>query len=147
LVEVVIAVGLFSFVVVAILGTMTVALNTTRDSEMKLRAAHVGTSLIGTLKANPSSGTNTNFPIPDLNDAGGILASAGTDQKSGLFVNRQGHLVSPAVAEFQLAWRLTRDSEVTNLVYCYLDMTWPPGANASNTRGSHRVAATVLLPP
>ncbi len=147
LIEVVIAVGLFSFVVVAIMSTMTVALTSTRDSEMKLRAAHAGAAIIGTVKGNPASGTNTNFPLPDLTAASGKLATAGTDEMAGLFVDRFGRVAPPSEAAFLLSWRLTRDGELTNLVYCYLDLTWPPAASATNAIGSHRVAATVLLQP
>lgn len=150
LVEIIIALGIFSFVIVAILGTMTVALNSTRSSEMKLRASHTGATIIGVLKANPSAGTNTSFPIPDLKATNGNLANSGTDEKSGIIIDLQGRVLASASdpnATFQLAWRVTRDGEMTNLVYCYLDMSWPPAAPATNANGSHRFAATVLLPP
>ncbi len=149
LVEIMVALGIFSFVIVAIMGTMTVALNSTRDSEMKLRAAHVGTAIMGCLKANA---TNTNIPpvFFPYGEYAKLTDLPGTVEFSNIFVDRQGLKVSSATdsnAAFRLAWRMTRDEEMTNLVYCYLDLTWPPGAASTNAKGSHRVASTILLPP
>jgi len=149
LVEIMVALGIFSFVIVAIMGTMTVALNSTRDSEMKLRAAHVGTAIMGCLKANT---TNTNIPAVffPYGEYAKLTDLPGTVEFSNIFVDRQGLKVSSATdpnAAFRLAWRMTRDAEMTNLVYCYLDLTWPPAAASTNAKGSHRVASTILLPP
>lgn len=148
LVEIMIALGIFSFVIVAIMGTMTVALNSTRDSEMKLRAAHVGTAIMGQLKANTTNIPTSFFPYGAYTN---LTELPGTDESpTNLFVDRQGLKVSSATdsnAAFRLAWRMTRDAEMTNLVYCYLDLTWPPAAASTNAKGSHRVASTILLPP
>jgi len=147
LIEVVIALGIFSFVVVAILGTMTVALNSTRDGEMKLRASHVGAMILGTVKANPTNRTDTSlFPYGAYSNLNSLST---TDERSGIYVDRQGRSVASARdanAAFQLAWKMTRDAQVTNLVYCYLDMSWPPAAPSNSVKGTHRVAGTVLLP-
>jgi len=154
LVEIVMALGIFSFVVVTVLGTMAVALNSTRDSEMKLRAAHVGTSIIGAVKANPSYGaTVANFPLPDLTDSKSDLqtkgtAEGGTATGSPIYIDLQGRTVaSGSAAAFQLSWRLTQDQDMPQLVYCYLQMSWPPGAAAGAATGSHKVASSILLPP
>jgi uncharacterized protein (TIGR02598 family) len=145
LIEVALALGIFSFAVVAILGTISVALDSTRDSEMRLRAAHAGSAIIGTVKANPSFGANassSNFPLPDLETVGE------NEEQSGLYVDRQGRAVpSPDLAEFQLGWRLTRDEEMPQLVYCYLELKWPARSTAANASGIHRMASTILLSP
>lgn len=134
LVEVVIAVGIFSFVIVAVMGTMSVALSSTRDSEMKLSASHTATVLIGTLKANPTNRTDTTiFP--------NSLTGSGTD----IYVDRQGRLTNQAGAAFRLAWKLKSDATLTNLVFCNIELTWPPNA-PTNTVSSHRVATSILLP-
>ncbi len=143
-----IALGIFSFVIVAIMGTMTVALNSTRDSEMKLRAAHVGTAIMGQLKASPTNVPTSFFPYGAYTNLTDLPGSA--ESPTNLIVDRQGLKVSSATdanAAFRLAWRMTRDAEMTNLVYCYLDLTWPPVAASTNAKGSHRVASTILLPP
>lgn len=134
LVEVVIAVGIFSFVIVAVMGTMSVALSSTRDSEMKLSAAHTSAVIIGSLKANPNNRTDeTIFP--------NTLTGSG----SNIYVDRQGRVTNQSGAAFRLAWKLTKDTTLTNLVFCNIELTWPPSA-PTNSVSSHRVATSILLP-
>jgi len=135
LVEIVIAVGIFSFVIVAVMGTMSVALSSTRDSEMKLAAAHTSAAIIGALKANPTNRTDTSI-FPNT-----LSGSSPSD----LYVDRQGRATNQSAAAFRLAWKLTPDATLANLVFCNIELTWPPNAPA-NTVSSHRVATSILLP-
>lgn len=147
LVEIIIALGIFSFVIVAIMGTMTVALNSTRDSEMKLRAAHAVTTIIGTLKASPTNITDPIFANSQITNLTNVSTNTPETNSTKLYVDRQGHAVtslSDSNAAFRLSWKLTRDSNLTNLVFCNLELSWPPGA-ASNS-SSYRMATSVLLP-
>lgn len=147
LVEVVIAVGIFSFVIVAILGTMTVALNSTRDSEMKLGVTHAAAAIIGNLKANPTNIADANFTnssVTNLATLSGIQTNTSTNH-----VDRQGRHVeaSDPNAAFRLKWKLVRNTgatDLTNLVLCNLELSWPPGT--TNNVSSHRVATSILLP-
>jgi len=134
LVEVVIAVGIFSFVIVAVMGTMGVALNSTRDSEMKLSAAHTSAVIIGSLKANPTNRTDTT-----------IFSNTLTGSGTNIYVDRQGRVTSQADAAYKLAWKMTPDATLTNLVFCNIELVWPPGA-PTNSVSAHRVATSILLP-
>jgi|GEM_PF-2977415 len=147
LVEVVIAVGIFSFVIVAVMGTMSVALSSTRDSEMKLSAAHTSAVIIGTLKANPTNITDTNFTISSVTSLATLTGTK--NSPTNVFVDRQGRYVgsdkTATNAAFRLAWKLTKDTTLTNLVFCNIELAWPPGA-PTNSVSSHRVATSILLP-
>lgn len=133
LVEIVIAVGIFSFVIVAVMGTMSVALSSTRDSEMKLSATHTAAAIIGTLKANPTNRTDTT-----------IFPNTLTGSGSNIFVDRQGRTTDQAGAAFKLAWKISTNIS-TNLYFCNIELAWPPNA-PTNTVSSHRVATSILLP-
>ncbi len=134
LVEIVIAVGIFSFVIVAVMGTMSVALSSTRDSEMRLAAAHTSAVIIGTLKANPTNRTDTT-----------IFPNTLTGTGSNIFVDRQGRTTDQSGAAFKLAWKLKPDATLANLVFCNIELTWPANA-PTNTVSFHRVATSILLP-
>ncbi len=139
LVEIVIAVGIFSFVIVAVMGTMSVALSSTRDSEMKLSATHTSAMIVGTLKANPASGTNTSFPISAITN--GYPGGSAKD----IYVDRLGLKTDQAGAAFRIAWKLTKDATLTNLYFCNIELAWPPAA-PTNAVSSYRVATAILLP-
>jgi len=143
LVEVVIAVGLFGFVVLAIMGTMTMALNSTKESEMRLRAAHVATAILGAVKADPAFGADdaNEFPLPDL------TALTGSDDKTRVLINSQGRKVGAAGdAAFLFAYKLAQDAQMPNLIYCNLEISWPPEAPPGKEIDSYKVASSVLLP-
>lgn len=142
LVEIIIALGIFSFVIVAILGTMTVALNSTRDSEMKLRAANVGATIIGRIKANPTNLSDTRFfPFGKFAN----WSNAPSVGSNFVYVDLQGRQVASNEAAFRLGW-MVQTNLTTNLYYYYFDLTWPPNVAPANAKGSHRIATSILMP-
>ncbi len=68
LVEVVIALGIFTFALVAIVGLLFVGIDTNKESSDQIQAANFASLLISTRRALPTSAI-TNFAIPPLNVA------------------------------------------------------------------------------
>jgi uncharacterized protein (TIGR02598 family) len=74
LVEVVVALGIFSFALVAIVGLFVVGLNTNKESSDQIQEANFASLLISSRRALPTS-LITNFALPPLNAA---YSAAGT---------------------------------------------------------------------
>lgn len=68
LVEVVVALGIFSFALVAIVGLFVVGLNTNKESSDQIQEANFASLLISSRRALPTS-VITNFALPPLNVA------------------------------------------------------------------------------
>jgi Tfp pilus assembly protein PilV len=90
LVEVVIAIGVISFALVAIIGILPVGLASSRQSAQETRANHLAEEIFSTLRSQPftsaslsSLGTNTTV---DLSSQNGTLASPLYASYDGQFV-------------------------------------------------------------
>ena len=68
LVEVVLALGVISFAIVAILGVLPVGLSTSHSAQDDTRAAHIAQSILGTLTSQNVKRDATGQPILDAND-------------------------------------------------------------------------------
>jgi uncharacterized protein (TIGR02598 family) len=66
LVEVVIALGVFTFAIVAIAGLFVVGISTTKESSDQIQAANIASLLISTRRGLPTSAI-ANFALPPLN--------------------------------------------------------------------------------
>jgi len=66
LVEVVLALGIFTFAIVAIAGLFVVGISTNKESSDQIQAANIGSLLISTRRALPTN-TIANFALPPLN--------------------------------------------------------------------------------
>jgi type II secretory pathway pseudopilin PulG len=71
LVEVVLALAIFSFVLVTMMALLSVALRTNKESSDQIQAANIASLLVSTRRAAPTnSGANfTNFALPQLNQS------------------------------------------------------------------------------
>jgi len=66
LIEVMLALGIFSFALVAIFGLFFVGINTNKESSDQIAAANLASLLISTRRSVPTN-TITNFALPPLN--------------------------------------------------------------------------------
>jgi hypothetical protein len=74
LVEVVIALGIVAFCIVAILSLFSLGLRQARDSSAEMRAASLASSLVARMRAAPRGDlTGEGFPFGPLTNAGGTL--------------------------------------------------------------------------
>ncbi len=68
LVEVVIALAVISFAMIAVIGLLAVALQTNRESSDQLQEANTASLLLSTIRATPTN-PPTGFGLPNLNQA------------------------------------------------------------------------------
>lgn len=77
LVEVAVALGIVAVCVTALVGLFSMGINANRESTVELQAAHLGQSIISTLRTTGTNNLGASFPIPPLTvGASGSTASA-----------------------------------------------------------------------
>jgi hypothetical protein len=146
LVEVVLALGIFSFAIVAILGLFTVGLQTSRESDQEIRAADLTSSLFCRMRSAPGIDlTSYGFPFGALTNTGGTLFNATTS--APLFLKGDGTLAASASAAqvargFAVAAFGTYDA--TNRVATVaLTLWWPAASAYANAAGTYGVSTYI----
>jgi len=142
LVEVVLALGICAFVLIAMMGLFSTGLRTSRESEEQVQAANLASQILATRTAAPASDNNlANFAIPAAS-----LTNAYTDiyGAAGTTVGLDGRTNSAA------AYRITLragTNAVTGarLSQVYLMLSWPPQAAISNAAGRYETLVYVPL--
>jgi type II secretory pathway pseudopilin PulG len=153
LVEVSLALGIASFALMAIIGTLAVAIDSTGRVERSTSAASVAGELLATLREFPNAGNATysakfpDFPLPDLTSSNGTLSSG----NSTIFLDASGKKVEQAAqASFGLRYEILPDTKITQQAdakarYVTLELWWPPLAPVG-VRTRHTVTTGILLP-
>ncbi len=140
LIEVVLALGLISFVLVSLLGIFVIGIETERDSSAQIRAANLATRLVSERRNEPVD-PNPKFLIPPLNDP-----SLGTAGKTLYFADGEG--VVSSVADATMACRITSTlSSDSKLAYLTLRFFWPAATASATARPNYRVATAVRIEP
>ena len=130
----VLAVGVFSFVGVALIGLFSVGLRTNRESVDDLEATHLAGSLLGTRRASPVADL-PGFPLPTL-----AAAANNTTNVAG-----DGTPTNQSAARFGLVYRITPDTNA-KVSRVYLCLYWPPQASPTNARGRFETFSAFPLP-
>lgn len=138
LVEVVIALGLFSFCIVAITGLLSVGLGSTRSVVNESGAVNIAASVFGAWNAQQRG--NAALTVPGLFTN---LPALSTTTSNNFFFDQSGVQVTAAAqGAFQMAY-ITTASGTAPAINTKLDLvfTWPVGAptTAVQTRRYSRV--------
>jgi len=141
LVEVVLALGICAFVLVAMIGLFQVGLTSARESEARLQAANMASLLIA---QRSSSLTNSSFAIPaaSLTKAyGNAFAS------SNVFIGEDGLITTSASNALYRITCLagTNSSTGPYASQIYLSLSWPPQAARNNAQGSYETLTYLPL--
>ncbi len=143
LVEVVIAMGIFTFAIVAIAGLFLVGISTTKDSSDQIQASNIASLLISTRRALPTNEI-ANFALPPLNVAypanGTFLTNAGGVALDGTTSG------SPA---YNLYYQIGTNSVTgPHLSQVHLVLWWPAeaGLPTNNPSGCYELTTQVALP-
>ena len=134
LVEIVMALGLCSFCLVALLGLFSVGLKIEQDGTAELGASHLLQSLIATRRAAPAADlSSTKFPLPAL--------TAGTNvPPTTVIIDASGNLVNSASdpnARYALHYQVDAPAAPKFAPFrVSVCLTWPPAASRSNALGS-----------
>jgi uncharacterized protein (TIGR02598 family) len=138
LVEVVIALGLFSFCIVAITGLLSVGLGSTRSVVNESGAVNIAASVFGAWEAQ-QSGTAA-LTVPGL--FAGLPALSGSTSNNFLFDQSGVQVPGGGQGAFQMAY-ITTSSGAAPAINTKVDLvfTWPVGAPATavQTRRYSRV--------
>lgn len=144
LVEVVVALGLVSFVLVALMGLISTGLNGTRASEESIEAANLASTLVDQWRADPST------LLADLAGSDAAHAGSGPPQASSFqsaLLDANGRPVAGgAEPKFKLTYATWRDSSLTNLVRLHLILSAPAGSALANATTRYELQASVNLP-
>ncbi|HSI84089.1 MAG: hypothetical protein ACAI35_16045 [Candidatus Methylacidiphilales bacterium] len=129
LVEVVLALGIFAFVLVALAGLLGIGLQTSRDSEDQIQAANLASLLISTRTASPTHSI-TNFAIPAAamtNLYGDVYLGAAS------YVGFDGKLTNAPNAAYQITCRAgTNTATGSRMTQVYLMLSWPAQLNPAD---------------
>lgn len=121
LVEVVIALGLFSFAIISILALLPVGLGINRDSKDESFAVNAMSAVINDRLASPSGSASLIYGIPALTSSTGFTNT--------LYLNQEYVATNQAAATYKVITSLTPNA--TNSLMPYLlrcQLSWPPSA-------------------
>ena len=143
LVEVVLALGIFSFCILAIMGLFSVGLDSTKASEEEIKAANLASSLLCRIRSAPNANlTALDFPFPPvMGNVSGTVFDYGVEspiyiradgsQATSAMDAQAGNGYAVAAAAYQdLSGRTTRFN---------LTLWWPATAAFVKARGSYTV--------
>lgn len=140
LVEVVMALGLVAFVLVAILGLLPVGLRQAGDASEEMRAVNILSTVAADRMTSVASGVSTNYGIPAL--VVGDSVSTNT-----FLVKDTGELTANATeARYRVAYSLhPPPADRADPFYLFLRLSWPAG-NTNATPPPSAVESLVAIP-
>lgn len=144
LVEVVMALGICTFVLVALIGLFSSGWKMSRESEEQIQAANLASQIIASRIVSPTNGpANAAIPAAKLSQAYNN-AYASDDR----FVGFDGLLTSDiSAAAYRIACNIgTNTATGTKLSQVYLRLTWPPQAAATNASGRYEISTYISIP-
>lgn len=134
LVEVVMALGIFAFVVVALVGLFSVGLNTGRESSEELEAAHLTESMFAARRSAPIATTVEGCLLPPLNIAADTISSPvsipGATGAEGL--------------RYSFSYRISPPDTTRKVTRVYVRLSWPPPP--AKPAGTYEAVGSFLLP-
>lgn len=154
LVEVVVALGIFAFSILTIIGLMGSSLKVTRDNEERIQAANVATVLMERYQEmimadlRQSTGASSggadwsDFPLPP-NPTGGNNFSSTTQ-----WIDNVGNETTRDEAAFGLKYLIKSDPVMgspAQLVRCSLQLIWPVDAAAARSTAQNTYVATTAF--
>ena len=127
LIEVVIALGLFSFCIIGIVGLLPIAANSTKSVSQESNANNIAESIAGMWQVVPTTNipiTNSNFPMTNL--------YIGTNLSTNYF-NEFGQQTDSNSATLRMEYRATTNSNFSNAFDVNLTFYWPAHSTNTNT--------------
>jgi type II secretory pathway pseudopilin PulG len=141
LVEVVIAIGVFSFAVVAIMGLLMSGLRSNQVSEEEIQAAHLASLLVSVRESSPTNDTVISTNLPHFAIPAAALTNAYTPLYSvtqPAYVGLDGQTTTAAAAAYRLVCSAgTNLVTGPNMAQLYVLLSWPPQAAATNAATEH----------
>lgn len=141
LVEVVLALGICAFVLVALIGLFSTGLRTGRESEEQVQAANLASQILSTSVAAPTGTNLNNFAIPIsalTNSYADVFPSAGA------LVGLDGRTNSTPA--YRIVCRAGTNAQTgPRLAQVYVMLSWPYQASITNAAGRYEALTYVPL--
>lgn len=140
LVEVVLAVGIFAFVAVALIGLFSFGLKLNRESVDEMEATALAQAMLNARKAAPTNSL-PNCALPRLDQAAEIPPS------SPVYISADGSTHPSAInSRFGMVYRIAPQPSPSGISSVYLCLFWPSAAGANKAQGRCEIISTVALP-
>lgn len=138
LTEVVLALGITSFCLVALMGLFAVGIRTEKESADILQVSHLSQKLLAMRRNTPDSNLGAKFPIPALQPGSSIAKTVVNLDQNGLIAP------SPAEARYALTYRVDAPAVGSRKNFSvYLNFHWPAQASPANAAGHYEVLASI----
>lgn len=136
LVEVVIALGVIAFAIVAILGVVPTGLRTSAGAQDETRAAQIAQAVLSTLASQAQTQfNNVKLPLDDSSTTGFNLATPAT---TTLYADNNGRLIAaPATAVYAVTIKIEDPPTGFDAGYASLvsvSVGWPAAPSAAQTK-------------
>jgi uncharacterized protein (TIGR02598 family) len=127
LVETVIALGIFVFCIIGIVGLMPVGLNAVRSISNENNAIHIASSIEGIWEVAPANSTlsSANFPVTNL-----FIGAT----NANYFFNEFGEQTNQTGASLKMTYNATVNTTFSTAYDVKMVFSWPPVGNATSTR-------------
>jgi uncharacterized protein (TIGR02598 family) len=138
LIEVVIALGIFAFCIVAIVGLLPVGMNSVRSVSNENNAIHIASSIEGIWQVAPTntSITNSNFPITNLYI--GI-----TNNAPPFYFNEFGEQTDSAGSSVNMTYTANASTTTSSAYDVKMVFKWPPHAPNTNYQTIREFSYTI----
>ena len=132
LIEVVIAIGLFSFCIIGIVGLLPIAANSVKSVSQESNANNIAESIAGFWQVAPTGApTSGNFTMGNF--------TVGTTGNQTFYYNSEGSNVDDLTdASLRLVYDVNALSGYPNSFTVNLTFTWPPNASGNSTTANNR---------
>ena len=146
LVEVVVALGIITFCVIAILSLFSLGLRNARESESEIRAANLALSLIGRLRSAPRVVlTSQGFLFGPLTNGGGPLFNV--SPSAPWYLKGDGTRATNASSAMNSSgYAVTADgtfNPTNKIATISFTVWWPAAAALTNASGKYRVSTFI----
>jgi uncharacterized protein (TIGR02598 family) len=141
LIEVVLALGVTTFCIVALMGLFALGMKTEKESAEELQAAHIAQGILAARRGAPGADLGGNFPLPALQAGSSV-------PKTTVKLRRDGSpAADTAESRYALTYRIDAPTSGSrgNFVV-HLNLHWPAQAAAAEAQG-HLEFLTILPSP
>lgn len=148
LVEVVIALGICTFVLVTLIGLYSIGIHVNRESEAQVQAGNLASLIISTRNAAPTNASafpNLCIPVSAMTNA---YTNAFPGNAATHYIGADGMLTNSAANAAYVATCLAGTNAITgpNVAQVYLMLSWPAQVSQANTAASDHYEVTTYIP-
>ncbi len=143
MVEVVLALGITAFCIVALMGLFSVGLQTEKESKEEFQVAHIAQAILASRRGAPTAnlGTTYPFPLPALQQGNSV-------SKTTVKLNQDGAVAtSDNDSRYAMTYRIDAPPAGSRKSFViHLNFHWPAQASASAAKGHYEILTSMPSP-